>query len=351
MLTAQSSKVLFTAQMPTANDLGDQILLIVDQKVLRQPLVRKLAKSVDAVYPVAAGEKLKEAGSFPQHIQKILKLTENLGRSRLTVVTLGGGSVGDFGGFVASVLRRGVRLVHIPSTWLAAMDSAHGGKTALNVKGLKNCIGTFYPAEKIYVVAPILKQQPSLRSREAAGELSKVALLDGSPWTRRLKKDRAPLQKKIWKYLKDAVNAKYQVIQQDPYETQGIRQLLNLGHTFGHVIEASRGIPHGTAVGQGLYFAMKWSLQRDYLSPESYFEIADFLSEQMDMRCWVDGDQPQWKPITLKTAKKFLLQDKKRTSKEKVQFVFLSGWGKPKLVAVPFADILKEATRQGWVRG
>ena len=68
----------------------------------------------------------------------------------MSIAVLGGGSVGDFGGFVASIFKRGVRLVQIPSTWLAAIDSAHGGKTALNVEGVKNQIGTFYPAEKIY---------------------------------------------------------------------------------------------------------------------------------------------------------------------------------------------------------
>ncbi len=347
----QKSKLHVQPELPRVRDLGEQILLIVDQNVLKQSReVRKLGKDVDAVYVVRAGETLKEVFAFPKHIQEILQLTESFARARLTIVTLGGGSVGDFGGFIASVLRRGVRLVHIPSTWLAAMDSAHGGKTALNVKGIKNCIGTFYPAADIYLVEEILRVQPMVRAQEAAGELAKMAMLDGGPWSRSLRKDRSELTKKLWKYLRPAVIAKYRVVDRDPLETKGVRTILNLGHTFGHVIEAGRGVPHGLAVAQGLYFAMKWSLQRDYLSLEAYFEMADFLNRSLNIPCWGEGRGSAWHPLSEREAIKHLVHDKKRVSREKFRFVFLEGWGRTRCENVTVSEMIKEAKRQGWVR-
>ena len=84
-------------------------------------------------YGVCAGEDLKDLAAFPKHVEHLLEIAAPLPQSRLSVVALGGGSVGDFAGFFASVFKRGVPLQQIPSTWLAAIDSAHGGKNALNV--------------------------------------------------------------------------------------------------------------------------------------------------------------------------------------------------------------------------
>ena len=87
---------------------------------------------------------------------------------------------------MASVLKRGVRLIHIPSTWLAAIDAVHGGKTALNVGGVKNQIGTFYPPKKIFIVRELLETQREALAQEAMAELVKIALIDGSEWVNRL---------------------------------------------------------------------------------------------------------------------------------------------------------------------
>src|SRR5690606_36298588 len=106
------------------------------------------------------GEELKQIKNFPGHIRKISKVLGEANHRGLTIIVVGGGSVGDFGGFVASVYRRGVNLIHIPSTWLAAVDSSHGGKTALNVFSVKNQIGSFYPAKEIYLLEPLLATLP-----------------------------------------------------------------------------------------------------------------------------------------------------------------------------------------------
>ena len=125
----KKNTLLFTTELPRLKDLGEEFLLIYDDILPRKvPAFKKWAQQFSLQYPVKAGEALKSVEQFPAHIAKIIRLCENTSSRRLTVVVVGGGSVGDFGGFVASILKRGVKLVQIPSTWLAAIDSAHGGK-------------------------------------------------------------------------------------------------------------------------------------------------------------------------------------------------------------------------------
>ncbi len=135
-------------------------LLIYDRKLDIIPAFKKWRRQYSLVYPVSAGEQLKALEKFPQHIQKILKLTQDIPSRELSIVAAGGGSVLDFAGFVASTLKRGVKFISVPTTWLAAIDASHGGKTALNVGGTKNQIGTFYPAEQILLKKEFLFAQP-----------------------------------------------------------------------------------------------------------------------------------------------------------------------------------------------
>ncbi|MBI4212007.1 MAG: hypothetical protein HY540_05155, partial [Deltaproteobacteria bacterium] len=220
-------------------------------------------KTFPQCYPVTSGETLKAVEHFPKHIRSILMFTSEISRRDLTIICVGGGSVTDFGGFVASVLKRGVNLVHIPSTWLAAIDAAHGGKTALNVAGIKNQIGTFYPASKIFLVKEVLMAQPEPRANEALPELVKIAMIDGGVWAQKLLEDEQTASSAlIWKNLRHAIAAKQRIVAQDPYEKNGKREVLNLGHTVGHVYEAYYGMPHGEAIAHGLRFALKWSLKK-----------------------------------------------------------------------------------------
>ena len=94
------------------------------------------------------GEAVKEFKDYPKKLDLILKNWPQPIHRNQNLIVFGGGSLGDFGGFTASIIKRGLGLIHIPSTWISAMDSAHGGKTALNREGIKNQIGTFYPAKK-----------------------------------------------------------------------------------------------------------------------------------------------------------------------------------------------------------
>ncbi|MFS4458597.1 hypothetical protein [Bdellovibrio sp. HCB2-146] len=321
--------------------------MLIYDKILakKSKAFRQWMKSFDLSYGVQAGEELKAVENFPKHIQHLVKLCENTSSRRLTLVVAGGGSVGDFGGFVASILKRGVGLVHVPSTWLAAIDSAHGGKTALNVAGSKNQIGTFYPAKQTVLVKDLLLAQPEERSFEAFSELIKIALLEGGEFWRKLRAEKEVTSEMVWRYLPQAIAGKMRIVNKDPQEKSGHRHLLNFGHTVGHVFEAYYELPHGIAINYGLDFALKWSARQGILSAKAEEEIrtapvsAYLLSAERD-------ELLSARESVLKKWNQLLLQDKKKNSSRRLRFIFMKKVGQPVIKEVSVDEILMELCRQ-----
>lgn len=337
----------FVENLPAPERLGAETVLIYDRRLERAvPGFASWTRGFSARMPVTAGEGLKDLRAFPAHCERLLKTVQNLSARRLTIVVAGGGSVGDFGGFIASVFKRGVRLVQMPTTWLAAIDSAHGGKTALNVRGGKNQIGTFYQADEIFLVAKLLGAQPEARAVEALGELAKIALIDGRPWVRKFERVRGERPGALLlRFLRDAIAAKYRVVKRDPLEKSGARQVLNLGHTFGHVLEAQLGLAHGVAVAQGLFFALEWSRARGDLRARDFARAQALLTEVCGLDRLAAGRLP-----TVAQARRLLVLDKKRAAAGQVTFVFLRGFGRPVRRDVAIDEVLKELARQRWVK-
>ncbi|MGZ3774940.1 MAG: 3-dehydroquinate synthase family protein [Bdellovibrio sp.] len=345
-MAVKKSTLIFTTDFPKLHVLGEELLLIYDE-ILPQKSVafKKWLKQFPLKYSVQAGESLKAVEAFPRHISEIVKLSEKASSRNLTLIVVGGGSVGDFGGFVASVLKRGVKLIHMPSTWLAAIDSAHGGKTALNVGATKNQIGTFYPAEKIVLVRSLLFSQPESRTFEGFGELLKISLISGgSLWTQ-LSEEKEVNSVLLWKYLAKAIEEKYKVVQRDPEEKSGYRHILNLGHTVGHILEVYHQLPHGIAVNYGLDFALRWSAAKKIMSSVNLNElyqkpvIGYLLSPLRD-------DLFDVKESVFKDFKSLLLKDKKKTTSIKLRFVFLKKPGQCIVQEVTVDEILMEICRQ-----
>lgn len=342
----KKSLLLFATDLPKLSDLGDELFLIYDGIIAKKsPSFKKWMKQFPLSYGVTAGEELKSIDRFPQHISKIVKMCENTSSRRLTLVVAGGGSVGDFGGFVASILKRGVKLVHLPSTWLSAIDSAHGGKTALNVGAAKNQIGTFYPADKIILVKSLLKAQPEARSFEGFGELLKISWIAGGSLWNQLSKESEVNSALLWKYLGAAIAAKNKVVAADPEEKTGHRHILNLGHTVGHALESYYQLPHGVAINYGLDFALRWSVHKKIMSPSEYDKVhrspvvGYLLSPLRD-------NLLQTRASVLKDFRKLLLSDKKKTRSETLRFVFLKKPGQCVVREVTVDDILVEICRQ-----
>lgn len=342
----KKSPLEFITHFPKPSQLGQEILLIYDESLARHSKdFKKWLKLFPHRYAVTAGEPLKSIDEFPRHMHKIVELCRKCSSRNLTVVVVGGGSVGDFAGFVASVLKRGVRLVQIPSTWLAAIDSAHGGKTALNVGTAKNQIGTFYPAEKIFLVKSLLLAQPSVRSFEGFGELLKIALLAGGSFWKSLSKEKNVSPELLWKYLRPAVQAKYNIVDKDPLEKTGHRHLLNLGHTVGHALEVYHQLPHGIAINYGLDFALRFGVQRKIMSRKEYDSLMDspimayLLSSSRDQILFSNAQ-------FLKTMQNLLLSDKKKTTAKKLRFVFVKKPGQGVITEVSVDELLIEICRQ-----
>lgn len=337
----KNTEVIYINTLPSAKSLAENSILIFDSYLLKVPVIKKWLQSFPNKYAVDAGETLKQLSSFEVHVQEILTIAEKMKVKNVTFIAVGGGSIGDFVGFLASVFKRGVPLIHIPSTWLAAIDSSHGGKTALNAGGFKNQIGTFYPASQVIICKALLFTQPTERVTEAMGEVLKTALLAGGKLWKDLSKERHIEQKKLWRYLPDLIAYKYKIVSKDPFEKKGLRFFLNFGHTFGHVFEISQKLPHGVAVNWGLVMALEFSfakkiitfkqLQMIYGTPLMRNHLADAKHVRMGL---------------MKTSKmsSFLLQDKKGSEQGLLNFVFLVKPGKPQVLKTSVAEMIAFAT-------
>ncbi len=350
MLHNGESQVEFGDELPDPAPLSEAGLLIVDERIpqLAAQLCPKLVSWLLRFpyrYEVAAGEALKDIASFPRHVERLLQLAPPLSPRRLSVLAMGGGSVGDFAGFFASVFKRGVSLTQIPSTWLAAIDSAHGGKNALNVGLLKNQLGTIVPAERVIIAKTLLDLQPAERAQEAMGELAKIAFLDGGSWVNALLSSPRSGAALLWESLPEAVAAKYRIVRQDPCERSGVRHLLNLGHTVGHVLETVHGLPHGLAVAQGLEFTLHFSTKKELLPASERDRLLHLLSHRFSL----PSLRPSLPPIPLAQFVGLLGQDKKRSSHDAIRFVFLRGLGIPEIHPVAISELVDAAISQCYV--
>lgn len=321
-------------------------VVIYDRKLVAHvPGLRSWLKSYPHAFPVSAGESLKSLESFSKTAVKIHRSIGDKASREWTVLAMGGGSVGDFAGFFASVYKRGLKLVHVPTTWLAALDSSHGGKTALNLGGAKNQIGTFYPASETVLVRPILMALPHSNLRDGMGEFAKIALIDGRAWTKGLRKPGVASSDSqwLWRHLPSAIESKLRVVRRDPLETRGDRQILNLGHTFGHVLEAKLGISHGASVGYGLLFAIDLSESLGDLTPKAAAALREWLSG------FGISERPKTK-IPQKIARDLLLRDKKRDQKNLIWFILVKGPGRVVRKRLDVDLVLEIAQETGWTR-
>lgn len=231
-------------------------LVVVDRRVARLhptllPAIR--ARSPHALVQLNGGESAKTLRS----LELVLAAGLTLPRSG-TLVAVGGGTLGDVSTVAAHLLKRGVRLVQVPTTLLAAVDSSLGGKGAvdMHVRGrvVKNPVGVFHYADEAWICPELFESLSDTQRREGALEAWKmVASLDAKLFQGYTRK--APSLERL---VKDARRLKESVCARDPYEHQGLRRVLNFGHTFGHVLESvSRfKLSHGDAVGLGMLCAL-----------------------------------------------------------------------------------------------
>ncbi|MBR5087378.1 MAG: 3-dehydroquinate synthase [Muribaculaceae bacterium] len=189
----------------------------------------------------------------------VWQLMHNAGATRKSLlVNVGGGSVTDLGGLAAATFKRGIAFINIPTTLLAAVDAAVGGKTGINFNGLKNEIGVFALATSVIVSTCFFHTLPPKELKSGYAEMIKHAMLRSQKhFFELLDFDLGKIDKnKLLELIRSSVKTKEDIVNQDPTE-QGLRKALNLGHTVGHALESlamehGKPVPHGYAIAWGL---------------------------------------------------------------------------------------------------
>ncbi len=231
---------------------------------------------------VPAGEGSKSFSALERVVDGLLSARIE---RRDVVVALGGGVVGDLAGFAAAILRRGVRVVQVPTTLLAQVDSSVGGKTGINVRQGKNLIGAFHQPALVLIDTATLDTLPAREMRAGYAEVAKYGLIDDPGFFDWLERD--------WqavfaggaaraRAIATGCAAKAAIVARDEFET-GDRALLNLGHTFGHALEAEvrydgARLVHGEAVAIGLALAFRFSERLGLTDAQEAHRVARHLA-------------------------------------------------------------------------
>lgn len=244
---------------------------------------------------IPEGEAYKNLATVQQVMDALI--AQGMERSG-TIVTLGGGVTTDLGGFVAAILFRGVKLVHIPTTLLSMVDAAVGGKTGVNHKSGKNLIGSFYQPDLVLMDVNTLSSLDERDRVSGYAEMLKMGAICDIEYFNFLNENldeliNAEPGEKLVQAISRSCELKAEVVETDEKEA-GLRRILNFGHTLGHAIETKLGygkIRHGEAVILGMYGAGWLSNQAGDLNEDDWKVLADSLTS-IPMKTLIEGLDP-----------------------------------------------------------
>ena len=325
-LTSSVSKIF------RANSIySEKYFLVVDKNVPKKfisNIKRSLRNKKIYLFLFNASEKNKNFNNVNKILENLLE--KNFSRNDC-LISIGGGITGDISGFVASLFKRGLKFINIPTTLLAQVDSSIGGKTGVNSRHGKNLIGSFYQPSLVISDTKFLK---SLSKREIIcgyGEILKHSLIDNKKFFNFLNKNFKKILNLSSPFIEKAIHEsckiKKKVVEKDEKEI-GLRKILNFGHTFAHAYEAGLGysnkLNHGEAVILGMKTALNFSLKKKFLKINEYNLAINHID---------DSGLPKSinKYFTLKDLNKilsFMIKDKKNNSKN-INLVLLKKIGKP----------------------
>ena len=281
------------------------------------------------------GESSKNAATY-------LQLLDALAAQRLTrtdaLVALGGGVVGDLTGFAASTYLRGLGFIQIPTTLLAMVDSSVGGKTAIDLPAGKNLAGTFYQPWLVLCDPDCLQTLPENLFRDGCAEVIKYAVLGSAPFFDDLKAVSAHAQ--LEHIIETCVRMKRDIVSQDEFD-RGTRQLLNLGHTFGHGIEACSGfaVSHGSAVAIGMAMMVRAAAAFGLCTEKTRDTVVDILRQY---------DLPVDCAFRAEDMLPTILHDKKAAG-DTINLIVPTAVGQCRIVKTPASEIM-DWLRAGGVR-
>lgn len=230
--------------------LDRKVMVVTDDGVPEQHWQKVLAQCPQgSLFTVARGEGAKSFAVLESLCTELLRL--NFSRKDL-LVAVGGGVVGDLSGFAASCYMRGIDFVNIPTTTLSQIDSGVGGKTAVNLAGVKNCVGTFYQPKAVIADPEVLKTLPPRHFANGLVEAVKAGLIGDKALFELF--ETADINEKLDEIIERSLLVKKRVVEADETES-GLRKTLNFGHTIGHGVESAYGLSglyHGEAVAVGM---------------------------------------------------------------------------------------------------
>jgi 3-dehydroquinate synthase len=265
--------------------LGNLGIIITSDKIysLYKNLIDKTFKKDSfKIVKVIDGERAKSKKYLFEIIEEIVKA--DTWNKKVYVVCLGGGTIGDLGGFAASIYKRGIPYVQIPTTLLSQIDASIGGKTAIDLVQAKNILGTIYQPKAVFIDPNFLKTLSKNELKEGLAEVIKYGVIKDAPFfdfLRQNKSDVFALKPQcISKLISVCVGIKAEVVAADEDEKKGIRTILNFGHTLAHAMETSlkyRKLSHGQAVSIGMVYAACLSHLLGKCSKDDVEKIQDII--------------------------------------------------------------------------
>ena len=307
----------------------NQYLIIIDDKIpnhLRKKSLKSLNKKKITILNFKANEKNKSLKSVNKIVDILLK--KNFNRNDC-LMAIGGGITGDVAGFAASIFKRGLNFINIPSTLLAQVDSSIGGKTGVNTKYGKNLIGSFYQPNLVVSDISFLKTLPKREIICGYGEILKHSLIYDYNFFKFLDKNVTNILNLKSTFIEKAIYGsciiKKKIVEKDEKE-KNLRKILNLGHTFGHAFEAALGfsskLNHGEAVLLGVATASKFSLLNSFLNKKQY----DLIKNHLIKANLPNKLKKNFSRKDLNKILYFMTKDKKNTNK-KINLILLKKIG------------------------
>ncbi len=278
------------------NSLKEQLGVLVDQLNFSQLFVlcdentkeHCLPSLLNAMTSLGQAPKVfcMKAGESNKNLETVEELwsffSENYADRKSVLLNLGGGVVTDLGGFAAATYKRGIQFVHLPTTLLAMVDAAIGGKCGINFHSFKNQIGTFQHPKEILLYTPFLHSLAEAEWQSGKAEMIKHALIADLAMWNRIKHFRFEEHEKWSSLIKNSARIKIKVVDADPLE-KGYRKVLNYGHTIGHAVESifmkkEKPLSHGYAIAIGMQIEAYLAHLVCGLSMSSVQEIHQYLT-------------------------------------------------------------------------
>lgn len=292
----------------------DQFAVLVDELTAQHCL--PLLQTDAPVIRIKSGEEEKTIATC----EYIWSEMTRLGFSRKSMlINLGGGVIGDMGGFAAATYKRGIRFINFPTTLLSMVDASIGGKLGIDFHGLKNHIGVFQEPDAVVVCSAFLQTLPKRQIRSGFAEVLKHGLIKNKAYWYRVKI--IDLENQIWDdIIAESIKFKHEVVSADPQES-GLRKILNFGHTLGHAIEShfletNEPLLHGEAIAIGMVLEAHLAWQKRLLSIDECEEIVAVMRSYYGLPPLPD----------VRELEMHLLQDKKN-SEGRLKFALLNTIG------------------------